>query len=240
MALMALISLYNYDETLLDGLLDNIPRADRVPVSEYPDLYRTPVDIDKDTLAQNLVIDCAEFEVIYSNPGFLKLAISAWAKSQAQVWQDMYNTIWYKYNPIWNKDGTMSHITTETRDLQTTGHEQLNAESENNQNLQNTENLTNEHAVAGFNVSDYSNKEKEQVTRTSQTTDNNTSTGKQEKSNTGGETGTITTETRESERGNIGVTTTQTMIEEQRDSVLFNIYNLIISDFKNRFCITIY
>ena len=40
--------------------------------------------------------------------------------------------------------------------------------------------------------------------------------------------------------GNIGVTTTQQMIEEQRRVVQFNLTNYIIDEFKKRFCILIY
>ncbi len=41
-------------------------------------------------------------------------------------------------------------------------------------------------------------------------------------------------------RGNIGVTTTQQMIEEERRVVQFNIIDRIINDFKQRFCLLIY
>ena len=40
--------------------------------------------------------------------------------------------------------------------------------------------------------------------------------------------------------GNIGVTTTQKLIREQRDIDLFNVYDIIIEDFKMRFCILVY
>ena len=40
--------------------------------------------------------------------------------------------------------------------------------------------------------------------------------------------------------GNIGVTTTQKLIQEQREIDLFNLYDIIIEDFKMRFCILIY
>lgn len=42
------------------------------------------------------------------------------------------------------------------------------------------------------------------------------------------------------EQGNIGVTSTQQLIREQRDVVLFNIIDFIIEDFKKRFCLLIY
>lgn len=40
--------------------------------------------------------------------------------------------------------------------------------------------------------------------------------------------------------GNIGVTTTQQMIEEQRSVVKFNLSDYIIEEFKRRFCLMIY
>ena len=40
--------------------------------------------------------------------------------------------------------------------------------------------------------------------------------------------------------GNIGVTTTQKLIREQRNIDLFNVYDIIIEDFKMRFCVLIY
>lgn len=41
-------------------------------------------------------------------------------------------------------------------------------------------------------------------------------------------------------RGNIGVTTTQEMIEAQRDVVRFNLSDHIIESFKRRFCLLVY
>lgn len=40
--------------------------------------------------------------------------------------------------------------------------------------------------------------------------------------------------------GNIGVTTTQKLIREQREVDKFNLYDIIIEDFKMRFCILVY
>lgn len=40
--------------------------------------------------------------------------------------------------------------------------------------------------------------------------------------------------------GNIGVTTTQQMIEQERETALFNIYDAIIQSFKYRFCVLVY
>lgn len=40
--------------------------------------------------------------------------------------------------------------------------------------------------------------------------------------------------------GNIGVTTTQQMIEQERSAVKFNMYDYIVESFKQRFCILVY
>ena len=41
-------------------------------------------------------------------------------------------------------------------------------------------------------------------------------------------------------RGNIGVTTTQQMIESEREVADFNMYDIIVSEFKQRFCLLVY
>ena len=40
--------------------------------------------------------------------------------------------------------------------------------------------------------------------------------------------------------GNIGVTTTQQMIQAQRDIVRFTVYDAILQDFKVKFCVQVY
>ena len=52
------------------------------------------------------------------------------------------------------------------------------------------------------------------------------------------DTGTI--DTLRTEQGNIGTTSTQSLILEQRDVVKFNIIDYIIREFKDRFCLKLY
>ncbi len=54
------------------------------------------------------------------------------------------------------------------------------------------------------------------------------------------DTGTVNTAYTRYLRGNYGQTTTQQMINEQREVVKFNLYNYIIQQFKERFCIMVY
>ena len=52
------------------------------------------------------------------------------------------------------------------------------------------------------------------------------------------DTGTIATA--RAEQGNIGLTSTQELIKQQRDIVKFNVMDYIINDFKRRFCLMVY
>lgn len=104
MATMSLLGLYNYDESLLDGLIESLPNKYGIP-SGYTDSYYTDVTIDPQTVVENLLVECAEFEILYSDFNALKRIIKIWSAKEKLVWQKMYNTVCYKYNPIWNKDG---------------------------------------------------------------------------------------------------------------------------------------
>lgn len=104
MATMSLLGLYNYDESLLNGLIESLPNKYGIP-SGYADSYYTDVTIDPQTVVENLLVECADFEILYSDFNALKRIIKIWSAKEKLVWQKMYNTICYKYNPIWNKDG---------------------------------------------------------------------------------------------------------------------------------------
>lgn len=104
MAMMSLLGLYNYDESLLEGLIESLPNKYGIP-SGYEDSYYTDVTIDPQTVVENLLVECSEFEILYADFNALKRIIKIWSSKEKLVWQKMYNTICYKYNPIWNKDG---------------------------------------------------------------------------------------------------------------------------------------
>lgn len=248
-ATIDLIGMYKYDNTLLDDMV--IPQA-----------------IDKEVLKDNLLMEAAELELLYSDPNFLKMAIGAWSRKQLPVWNQLWDTTQYEYNPIWNKDG----VVTETRDLHTT--EDVNDTLDRVDNLQDklsrdlqdqnirdftdkeTRDLKDENlnSVYGFNSSDEApaNKDESKATGTDTMehtgkdtykhtgTDTNNHTGRQDIDRVidrdTSDTGTIT----RVEQGNIGVTSTQSLILEQREVVKLNMIDVIIHDFINRFCLKIY
>lgn len=113
-ALISLLTLYNMDNTIFAGLeLPERPFTDR----GYEGLYLTGWDIDSNVLINNLLTETAEMNVIYTDPDFMKFAITQWSKKELPVWQSLFESMFFKYNPIWNKDGSLKHSTTETRNL---------------------------------------------------------------------------------------------------------------------------
>ena len=236
-AFLDLIGMYNYDPTVLDGLV-------------------YPAGLDPETLKDNILMESAEQELIYTDLEFMKRAIANWSFKQLHVWQELYDTTQYDYNPIWNKDGTFSE--TITRDLKATedftdthnlqDKNTRNYEDKETRDLKGSNDVTETDSVYGFNSSseapanksvtdqDTTDTGTDTINHTGTDTIDHTGTFKKDRDTT--DTGTITT-TR-TEQGNIGITSTQSMIKEQREVVMLNLYDVITQDFIERFCLKVY
>ena len=233
MATMSLLGLYNYDESLLDGLIESLPSKQGIP-SGYEDSYYTDVTIDPQTVVENLLVECAEFEILYADFNALKRIIKIWSAKEKLVWQKMYNTICYKYNPIWNKDGksiwTERQTGSGTRTETETGTKTTNANGTTNDEYTSTSTTTNKTTGTGTNTrtgqdettgkvsaydsTDFQNREKTNSTasenNSTESTEDFTGNGKVTNSgtktitNTGDETNNVSRETSDN---NIGETT---------------------------------
>ena len=178
---ISILGLYDFDNTIFDNMY-------------------LPDGMDRDLLINNLLIECAELEVLLPDPDIMKKAVGFWSRSQAAVWDKLFETTQLEYNPIWNKDGVIAE--TETRDLKTT--------------LDGTD--TDQRSA--YNASTFQNQEKTIIDHDAT------------------DTGTVKRVRRE--QGNIGITTTQQMIKEEREVDQFSIYDYIVRSFKERFCIMVY
>lgn len=288
MSKISVLGLYQHDQSLFDEL--HLPAA-----------FSTN---DRATLINNLLMDCAEFECVFPNFDFCKAAIGFWSAARVGVWEKLYATTQFVYNPIWNKDGTI----TETRSKEYSGEsgkaseitrqdttdktvESSNA-GESSKTASSSKEIDNartdstdtsssssgdqdvdtENKVVGFNSSSYVNKDKQTVDQSwsenvselvdRTITDAGSETGSLTESGTTSDTGTVTesgtvtgsdtttesgtttgTESEEyvrTEQGNIGITSTQQLIKEEREIALFEIDDYIINDFKRQFCILVY
>ena len=236
-ATMDLIAAYNYDPTVLD-------------------LLQLPEGIDRGVLIDNLLMETAEREIIYTNLGFLKQAIGSWSKKNLSVWEELYKTQHYEYNPIWNKDGTI--LETETRNLAGSNYHTDNVDRVDNLQDKNTRNFEDKetrdlddsstNSVYGFNSSTEAPESKVVTDQNGTDTINHTGTdtfdhtGRQDVDRTYDEktTDTGTISRARTEQGNIGLTSTQDLIRQQQELVKFNLMDYIIKDFGDKFCLGIY
>lgn len=75
-----------------------------------PEIFKEmaiPSEVDGDVLTWKILEDCAELEILYSDPEYMQASIHNWSSSMLPSWQKMVNALYAEYNPIWNKDGTV-------------------------------------------------------------------------------------------------------------------------------------
>lgn len=101
MTQIPLIALYNYDNTILDGL-QALNRSELDPALEYVEYIP---ELSTNELHELLLAEIGELTVFYSKPDLLKSMITTWAKAERPNWIKLWQTSLYRYNPIWNKDG---------------------------------------------------------------------------------------------------------------------------------------
>ena len=179
-----------------------------------------PEGLAKDTLTNNILLQGGEFEVLYSDPFFLQNAISIWADREEATFQRWVDALAIEYAPLENYD--RHEDWTDTLDSDGTSRTTGTNDTSTNGTVTTD--------VSAYDSTGYQPKEKVTTAETidNDTTENNTST----LDNEGVHTGRI--------HGNIGVTTSQQMLEAELELGYWNIYSRITDMFLKEFCIMIY
>lgn len=215
--------------------------------SPADDLFKNmelPAGIDKDTLVADILMRGGEFEVMYSDPYFMQSLIGPWSKKWYRTFEKWVKALSIDYNPLENYDrmeewedenkGTLTNTRTHNNQDKRT----LNTE---NKRTLNTENETTE-KVSAYDSSDY--QPSKQVTSKDTGTDtmNNTGTDTMDYSGTIKDDGGSSDNSKHKGRihGNIGVTTSQQMLESELDLAKWNLYEHISDIFLSDFVIPIY
>lgn len=227
--MLDLITIYNYDNTIFDNL-------------------QLPASMNKDDFVNNLLLETAELELLYSRPDFLKFAIGAWSKKELSIWEKLDATLHYDYDPIYNTDKTETETVTEEktgkRNIDGSSTDTGSANSTSNSNYKRDEASTDARSVSAYDSDalktseQNSNEIRANNNDSSTNTSSSTGTSTLTQNTNSEDKGTITRELRSF--GNIGTTTTQSMIEEERKVVQFCIDDYIINSFKRKFCILVY
>ena len=93
---MSVRGLYAWDDTLFESM--------QVPAAFTED--------DKENLVDNILIETADFECVYTSPEFLAVAIDRWSRKELPTWERIYRVATMNYNPLENYNRT--ETTTET------------------------------------------------------------------------------------------------------------------------------
>lgn len=179
---MSIIGLYNYRPDIFNEL-------------------SVPSTIDKELLIDNIVLECGELEVLYSNPDFLKEAIGKWSSIRLHTWNKMSIVMYEDYDPFINIKRDEVREITQSRDLEDNG------------------------------------------TSTNKVNAWNSGTGVERESNliNSTQTGTVTTRETFHVEGDSAITDAQDVARKEmelRDK--WDLYTVIINEFKNKFCLYIY
>lgn len=200
-ATLSLLGLYQYDNTIFNELV-------------------LPEGMDKQLYINNLLMETAEMEVLFSNPATMRSVIGIWSSAHLDSWAKMWNTTKLEYNPIENYD----------RQEDWTDNNKTNSKVQSKDVGTGKNHSTDISKAAGFDSGNL-------VTSGQNDNDSNN-----ESTQIGNSEGNSNEELKHTGRvhGNIGVTTSQQMIEEERRVADWNMYEYLIDKFKQQFLLLVY
>ena len=219
-------------------------------------LLNLPPGIDKDTLVNNILLRGGEFEVVYSNPDFYKSAIGLWSNKHYRTFEKWINALNIDYNPLenydrmeeWSDSGSRTNTGTvsDSGIRKNTGTQ--STESSGKDNFKGSGNSTSSDEISAYNSNSFQN-DKKNTTNSSNSSEtnktaNDTRTDNLSESNSNTRTDNLSEKTNSDRKGrahgNIGVTTSQQMLQSELDIAKWNIYDQITDLFLNEFCVMVY
>ena len=214
MARITLWGFYQYDSTLFEGVV-------------------LPDGIDKDNLVANIVRNSGDLYPYHQVPEYLKRNITFWFSRRLFDFERMYEALRVEYSPIENYDRKENT----TRNYENSGTDKESTTLGSTTTSTNIGSNDNENKVSAYNENDYTNREKD--TQSYNSTLTNTGSGTDVKQT---EYGLKRKEVEDIRvHGNIGVTTSQQMIESEMElRAKYDIYKIISREFEREFLVQVY
>lgn len=212
MALMTVEGLYNYKITLFSE-------------------FEVPEGMDKQIAIDTICMRSRELEVLYPNLEFFAKRIGMWSRKNQYNWKKLYDTTLLEYNPIENYDRMEDWTDTDSE----TGTNSRNNDIRNtiSNEVTNSGNVTEQNTAFNSGLADHAKEISNNNTNSNgsgSTTENESGTSKRD----------LTHKRTGRAHGNIGVTTSQQMIQSEREVAMFNIYDIIAESFVENFCLMVY
>lgn len=208
------------------------------------DLLELPEGIDKETVVDNILLEGGEFEVLYADPEFMRNAIGMWGRKHYYTFDKWVKAQDLEYNPLenydrqedWTDEGNRGEESSARRDSG-------NTRTFDNQDKRTLDTeVTTENTVSAYDSSSYQPSDKAETANSGTDTVDYSGTIKDEYGE--GSSG-HTTENKKDvhtgrTHGNIGVTTSQQMLQSEYDIARFNIVEQITDIFILEFTIPVY
>ena len=219
-----------------------------------------PEGIEKDVLIGSIVLRCQEFELLYSDPEFMIDAVNIWSRKNYWTFDKWVKALSIEYDPLYNYDRTEEYTDTHSGTFGKTG----TGTSSNSSDYTRTDNLSQSddhtrtdnlsstltHSEKAFNDTNLvissqdgtsdSGTQRMAGTVTNSGTQRNAGSDSGSVSNTENGTDDYTNIHKARLFGNIGVTTSQQMLQSEFDIARWNMYEHIADLFCQEFCIMVY
>lgn len=195
-----------------------------------------PEGVDKQIFVDSLVQTCGHTPLLHPDPGYLHYYIPAWGKRTFKIWQKLAATLDLEYNPIENYDRNSTYTDTTDRSLNRTTSNSTESHGTNDSSGNNSN--TSEDKVSADNSSEYQPDHTSTASGTTSDLLTMDSSGSDSGKMTDAEN--VTHTYTERTHGNVGVTTSQQMVQSERDLVRYDFYMEIVNSFKREFCLLVY
>lgn len=218
---MSIVGLYNYNSGLFSDMV-------------FPSEFTAD---EKQTVVYNILTECAELECLFVDAEFMQQQIELWSKINIPEWQRIYTASLLEYNPIENYNRTELETISDDRTDTHSGTDSSTSSSSNTQTNSGTDSNTG--YITAYDSGNLHVHDKSDLLHGHIVSDIGSGSG----SVTYGEKvvreGDITRNNHTS--GNIGVTTSQQMLEQEIEvSAKLNVMKMMVDSFKNRFCLLVY
>lgn len=210
---LSIMGLYQFDNTIFNAMV-------------------MPDNIDKQLVIDNILLECAELEVVFPSPSFMSLALGIWTRTNLKRWIKLLETEDFEYNPLDNYDRSEEW----TDQSNTTGSNSATANTSSEAETNASNNDVTVDSRTGYNADAFNNAEQSENNGSS----NGTSSGSSETSSAGSSQSESVSIHSGRVHGNIGVMSTMDLIKQQREVLEYNFINMVVKEFKQRFCIMIY
>lgn len=209
---LSILGLYYYDKHIFDSL-------------------ELPKDANREVAVDAILMECAELEILFPDPSVMAYMLGAWSKSRLSAWERIWNALNVDYNVLDNVDITRTYTTTQKRK----GNEKEDISSSLTSVSATQSNGTTTHSEASFNEG--------QRAVSSDTTNQSVGSGASQDSKgnaTRDSSEDVTTTHKETEVGDSSLRSTQYMLTEELRLRTTDFYQILVEEFRNKFCLEVY